>query len=111
MKDVFDATKLKSCANLAKWKDSITNMLWWSFATCRKYLVCVVCFENKKYSLAEDEEDLREKILSITLHCSNHHHFRNNRQHKQCAHGPLNASDRTKPWLKEGSKVCSNFSN
>ena len=39
MKDVFDATKLKSCANLAKWKDSITNMLWWSFATCRKYLV------------------------------------------------------------------------
>ena len=86
MKDVFEACKLKTCSDLAKWKDSITNMLWWSFATCK------------------DENDLREKIQSIPLHCSNKHKFRTNRQHKQCAHGSLKTSGRTKPWLKEGSK-------
>ena len=36
MKDVWEASKLKSCSELAQWKDSITNMLWWSFATASK---------------------------------------------------------------------------
>jgi len=86
MKDIWDATKLKTCSSLLAWKDSISNMLWWSFATCR------------------NEEDLREKILSIPLHCTNHHRFRSNKEHKKCSHGPLKPSDRSKPWLKEGSK-------
>eukprot|EP00092_Neocalanus_flemingeri_P087767 GFUD01110822.1.p1 GENE.GFUD01110822.1~~GFUD01110822.1.p1 ORF type:complete len:141 (+),score=26.84 GFUD01110822.1:47-469(+) len=86
MRDIWDACKLKTCRNLAEWKDSITNMLWWSFATCK------------------NEVDLREKILSIPLHCTDHHSFRSNKHHRECAHGPLRAAGRSKPWLKEGSK-------
>ena len=70
----------------------------------------LVRFE-KSYSLilitefSENEVDLKEKICSIPLHCSNHHKFRNNTEHKKCAHSPIKTNDRSKPWLKEGSKV------
>ena len=43
--------------------------------------------------------------MSIPLHCTNHHKFRGNKEHKKCVHGKLKSSDRNKPWLKEGSKV------
>ena len=33
MKDVFKAAKNSSCGKLSLWKDSISNMLWHSFAT------------------------------------------------------------------------------
>ena len=33
MKDIFKFCKAKCCSNLAYWKDSITNMLWYSFST------------------------------------------------------------------------------
>jgi hypothetical protein len=46
---------------------------------------------------------LKEKILSIPLHCSNIHVFPGNKEHMACSHGPL--GDRTKAWLKPDSKV------
>ena len=52
-----------------------------------------------------NEIGLREKVLSIPLHCSNHHTFPNNVKHKACSHGELCGEDRNKPWLVEGSKV------
>ena len=36
MKDVWKAAKNSSCAKLNLWRDSISNMLWWSFATSSK---------------------------------------------------------------------------
>ena len=33
MKEVFKAAKNNNCVKLSLWKDSISNMLWWSFAT------------------------------------------------------------------------------
>ena len=44
MKDIWDATKLKTCLSLLAWKDSISNMLWWSFATCRKFFFALNTF-------------------------------------------------------------------
>ena len=52
-----------------------------------------------------DEEELKEKILSIPHHCSNSHHFPNNKHHRSCSHGDLSCEERQKPWLVEGSKV------
>ena len=46
---------------------------------------------------------LREKILSIPMHCSNIHIFVGNKEYLTCAHGPL--GDRTKAWLSSDSKV------
>ena len=37
MKEVFKAAKNNNCAKLSLWKDSISNMLWWSFATSSKF--------------------------------------------------------------------------
>ena len=39
MKDVFKAAKNNSCVKLSLWKDSIANMLWWSFATSSKLII------------------------------------------------------------------------
>ena len=49
--------------------------------------------------------ELREKVLSIPLHCANHHKFSSNEKHKTCSHSDLVGEERNKPWLKEGSKV------
>ena len=49
-------------------------------------------------------ETLREKILSIPCHLTNHHHFPNNQKHKKCSHDDLSQEERNKPWLEEGSK-------
>ena len=90
MKDIFKAAKNNNCVKLSLWKDSISNMLWWSFATS---------------SQLGNETLLREKILSIPLHLSDHHSFPNNEQHKQCSHGDLAGSERARPWCAEGSQV------
>lgn len=62
---------------------------------------------NQYHSLfdAGNEIELREKILSIPLHCSNHHNFPNNVKHTACCHEDLTGEERDKPWLEEGSKV------
>ena len=49
--------------------------------------------------------ELREKVLSIPLHCANHHKFPSNEKHRTCSHSDLVGEERNKPWLKEGSKV------
>lgn len=61
------------------------NMLWYSFAECKG-----------------DPELLREMILSIPYHLTNVHSFPGNKLFKRCLHADL-PTDRSKPWLKEGS--------
>ena len=50
VKDLHNAAKLKSCAELSDWIPSIQNQLWWTFSTS-----------------IGNREALEEKILSITL--------------------------------------------
>ena len=83
MKDIFNYCKAKCCSNLALWKDSISNMLWHSFAT------------------SASEQELKEKILSILHHCCDNHEFPNNEIFKECGHGDLRGTERNKPWLRE----------
>lgn len=85
MKDIWKFCKAKKCSKLALWKDSIANNLWYSFATSRQVGM------------------LREKIMSITHHCSNSHQFPNNKYHLACSHGELPEEGRSKPWLAVGS--------
>ena len=47
---------------------------------------------------------MREKILSIPLHCANHHCFANNKEYKKCHHGELVGEERKKPWFIEGDE-------
>ena len=104
MKDIWKASKLQSCRGLREWKDSISNMLWWSFATSSEsdmQFIEIILF----CEFEGNEVELREKVLSIPLHCSNHHTFPNNVKHKACCHGELLEEERYKPWLQEGSKV------
>jgi solute carrier family 8 (sodium/calcium exchanger) len=84
-KDIFVASKLKKCVALGGWIRSIRNMLWYSFSECKG-----------------DAELLREMILSIPKHLANIHSFPENQQFKHCLHDDL-PTDRSKPWLKEGS--------
>ena len=85
LKDLWKACKLKSCSDLSAWVPSITNMLWYSFATSKG---------NPKL--------LEEKILSIPEHISNNHQFHYNKEHKACEHPPL-AANRPKKWLVKGA--------
>jgi hypothetical protein len=85
IKDIYNASKLKKCAALAGWSRSVKNMLWFSFSECKG-----------------DANLLREMILSIPLHVSGVHHFPQNMLFQRCLHGDL-STERTKPWLKEGS--------
>ena len=63
-----------------------------------------VLSENYNILITVDVETLREKILSIPCHLTNHHHFPNNQKHKRCSHDDLSQEERNKPWLEEGSK-------
>ena len=86
MKDLWDASKLKSCSDLGPWLDSINNMLWHSFGQCKGNLKL-----------------LEEMILSIPEHISNNHKFPHNTVLKACSHGNLSAKDREKAWLHPDS--------
>ena len=103
MKEVFKAAKNNNCVKLGLWKDSISNMLWWSFATSSRLNKIIV--DNSVLLILGNETLLREKILSIPLHLADLHSFPNNKQHKQCSHGDLTGSERDKPWCVEGSQV------
>jgi len=85
LKDLFKASKLKSCSGLSQWIPSITNMLWHSFS-----------------SSVGNHQLLKEKILSIPEHISNTHSFPDNTCHKACAHTPLTGT-RSKAWLRKDS--------
>ena len=105
MKDIWKHCKAKHCSNLVLWKESITNMMWWSFAeSCKSDFNLFQTSHIVSYPEGS-EEDLKEKILSIPHHCSDSHLFPNNKHHTACAHGDLCEEDRQKPWLEEGSKV------
>ena len=100
MKDVFKFCKAKCCSNLALWKDSITNMLWYSFASSgfkKQGKITKSLF----FSCVGSEEELKEKVLSMLHHCSDCHCFPNNKVHKACSHGDLSMEERNKPWLGE----------
>jgi hypothetical protein len=84
-KDIFAASKLKKCAALAGWIRSIRNMMWYAFSHCNG-----------------DPVLLREMILSIPKHTANIHTFPENKIFKRCLHDDL-PTERSKPWLKEGS--------
>ena len=86
LKDLWDLSKRKYAEKLSLWIASVTNMLWWSFST------------------SNDEETLREKILSIPRHLCNRHQFPSNKKHMECLHGDLSENERRKSWLKENSK-------
>ena len=103
MKEVFKAAKNNNCVKLGLWKDSISNMLWWSFATSSSLNWLII--DNTVFLILGNETLLREKILSIPLHLADLHSFPNNEQHKQCSHGDLTGSERHKPWCAEGSQV------
>jgi hypothetical protein len=60
--------------------------LWWSFRNS-----------------VGNAELLKERVSSITDHLSDIHEFPNNKQHKQCSHGPLGP----KAWLSPDSKAVS----
>jgi hypothetical protein len=84
-KDLCAASKLKKCAALSCWIRSVRNMMWYSFAECHG-----------------NAELLEEMILSIIGHVADIHSFPDNRLFKRCLHGDL-PTDRSKPWLKQGS--------
>jgi hypothetical protein len=84
-KDIFTASRLKRCQILSSWIRSIRNMMWYCFANCHG-----------------NADLLREMILSIPLHICGIHSFPENHLFSRCLHGDL-PSDRTKPWLREGT--------
>ena len=71
------------------------------------YGICQAFLKIYEYIWSGDVDTLREKILSIPLHLTNHHQFPNNQKHKRCSHNDLSLEDRDKPWLEEGSKEVS----
>ena len=85
LKDLWKACKLKTCKDLVPWIPSITNMLWWSFATS-----------------IDNHDLLKEKIESIPEHITNNHSFHKNKEHKACQHPPITGK-RKKKWLKKGA--------
>jgi len=88
-KDLFKASKLKSCLVLSAWQPSIINQMWHAFSSCQG-----------------SEVLLREKLLSITSHMCNEHEFVENKEYKKCTHGNLD-EDREKPWLDQDSLAVS----
>lgn len=84
-KDLLNAAKLKKCAVLSSWIQSIRNMLWYSFGHC-----------------GGSAEQLKEMVLSIPKHLAGIHSFPENQLFKQCLHGTL-PTVRDKPWLIEGA--------
>ena len=102
MKQIFKFCKAKCCSNLALWKDSISNMLWYSFATSS---ITHMQWLKIHLNYTGSEAELKEKIRSIPHHCSNSHSFPNNIHHKDCSHGDLSGEDRQKSWLEDGSLV------
>lgn len=86
IKDLWEASKLKSCEALGDWIPSIKNQLWWAFGNSIGNL-----------------ELLTERIYSIPGHLTNTHTFPTHKQHKECAHGPLGE----RAWLEPDSKAIS----
>jgi hypothetical protein len=84
-KDIFAASRLKRCQILSAWIRSIRNMMWYCFANCKGNAAL-----------------LREMILSIPHHICGIHVFPENHLFQRCLHGEL-PSDRSKPWLREGT--------
>ena len=128
MKDLHDASKLKSCSKLGKWLPSINNMLWDSFAHCNgkfqfifnqslEEIVIILTLLRSYHDYFEefskllymfvflgDHNVLREKLLSIPDHISNKHTFPWNKHHKECGHRPL-PGERPKAWFDEDEMV------
>ena len=90
--NLIKTCKLKSCACLKPWIDSIVTMIWWSLDTSKG-----------------SEELAREKIMSILHHTTNNHLFPSFALFKKCAHGIIKVS---RPWLNAASiaftklKIC-----
>ena len=102
-KDIWKASKLKSCVVLSAWMVSITNQMWWAFGDSigKKLSRLIDQSHYEMHRSSGNEEMLREKLLSIPLHLCNQHQFENNVYHVACPHGDL--GDR--PWLEKGSLV------
>ena len=77
--NLIKATKLKSCASLKPWKDSIVRMLWWSLDTSKG-----------------DPQLAQQKFLSIPRHVANDHSFPTMTLFPKCAHGIITA---IRPWI------------
>ncbi len=84
-RDLHTASKLKRCQTLGLWVRSVRNMLWFAFSECKGNAVL-----------------LREMVLSIPSHIAGIHTFPENSLFTRCLHDKL-PSERSKPWLKEGS--------
>ena len=87
--------------DLIPWVASITNMLWYSFAT--SIGIKKLVYFSSELEVAGNHQLLQEKILSIPEHITNNHKFPDNNEHKMCNHPVL--TGRSKKWLGKESLV------
>ncbi len=74
------------CADLALWKQSVVNHLYWAAA-----------------STPPGQGDLIvAKWLSVLHHVTDRHHFPEEPIFRQCAHDPLREDERNRAWLEPG---------
>jgi hypothetical protein len=72
VKKLTKAAKQRGCQELSPWIQSISNHLWWSCQTCDG-----------------DPLLLKEKWMSVLLHCCNKHTWGDSEKFTTCAHPPL----------------------
>ena len=87
VKKLNKKAKLKSCQDLSRWIQSVSNHLWWSAATCNG-----------------DVKLLREKWVSVLHHVRNKHSWNDAELFRKCAHPCLTRREvKRKFWLKPGT--------
>jgi len=87
VKKLNKKAKLKSCQDLSRWIQSVSNHLWWSAATCNGYVKL-----------------LREKWVSVLHHVRNKHSWNDEELFRKCAHPCLTHREvKRKCWLKPGT--------
>ena len=87
VKKLNKKAKLKSCQDLSRWIQSVSNHLWWSAATCNG-----------------DVKLLREKWVSVLHHVRNKHSWNDAELFRKCAHPCLTRREvKRKCWLKPGT--------
>ena len=122
MNDIYQVTKLKSCEVIIYICCNCcftTIKIYFRFLTSGCWEFAIICgtlsqpqviyiFSCNYLTILYVPEEgnhplLREKVLSITGHITNTHHFPGNDIYVACPHGDVH-----KQWLQKGSKVTLN---
>ena len=84
VKKLNEKAKLKSCQDLSRWIQAVSNHLWWSAATCNG-----------------DVRLLREKWVSVLHHVRNKHSWNDAELFLKCAHPCLTCREVKKAGLNQ----------